>query len=235
MRIIRTVAFDLEGTLIDLERVHWNGHLSAAKEIGIELTFEDAISKISHFIGGPDEKIAEEIALLAGNRDKAHDFLARDKRIFRDLMECVDTVVVRPGFQSVLHELLDAGLQITIGSLTDKQLAEIILQKSGLGRIIPQERIVLREEVGNVKPAPDVYHRTAEIAGVTPEEQLVFEDSINGVLAAQSAGSIVVAIPTWREPEFVSRLIRAGARRVFFEWDEIKTVDLIRNLQNECN
>lgn len=233
MCMIRAVALDLEGTVVDLEWAHWRGHLAAAKEIGLELTLEDAVKKIHHFIGGPDEKIAEEIAMIAGNKEKASQILARDKQFFWEAMDSVKTIETRPGFLSALQEFRDAGLIITIGSLTESQLAHIILAKSGLTALVPQEHIVLREGVVKLKPAPDVYCLTAVIAGVTPKEQLVFEDSVNGIIAAKSAGSNVIAIPTHRSPEFLNRLIKAGASRIFFEWNDIRPMSIINDLEKE--
>jgi hypothetical protein len=48
----------LEGTVIDLERFHHQAHLQAALDIGLKLSLEEAIRKIPHFVGGPDETVA---------------------------------------------------------------------------------------------------------------------------------------------------------------------------------
>ena len=50
-------------------------------------------------------------------------------------------------------------------------------------------------EIQQGKPAPDIFLLAAERLGVRPEQCLVFEDSLAGVIAAKQAGMSVVAVP----------------------------------------
>jgi putative hydrolase of the HAD superfamily len=54
--------------------------------------------------------------------------------------------------------------------------------------------VCAREDVGRVKPAPDLFLLAARRMGVPPSECLVFEDSPNGLLAAEAAGMRAVAV-----------------------------------------
>ena len=47
------VAFDLEGTIVDLEPAHHGANLAMARAAGLKLTLDQAIERLPHFIGGP--------------------------------------------------------------------------------------------------------------------------------------------------------------------------------------
>lgn len=227
--MIHAIALDLEGTIINIENIHHQAHILAAKDAGLTLTLLQCFEKIPHFIGGPNEKIVEEIARLSGRNEK---FISdcgcqHFDRLFKDA-----TIELRPGFPEVLAWFQTNKLKITIGSLTRKERALILLEKSGLTDLISMENIVLRENVNGVKPSPEVWFKTAERANVDPRDQLIFDDSHNGIMAAVRAGSLAIGMPVYNEPFVVSRLLEAGAIRVFIDWREINISSLIENLNN---
>lgn len=59
--VIQGIAFDLEGTVVDVEAAHHNGHIAAAADFGLSITLDEAYQKLAHFIGGPDEKVCGDI------------------------------------------------------------------------------------------------------------------------------------------------------------------------------
>lgn len=223
--MIKGVAFDLEGTVIDIESVHHRAHLLSAQEAGVYLTdVPSAIRLIPHFIGGPDELVAEEIVKLSDRQVSPEWLLERKKFHYQHLLSTVD-IAPRPGFLRVCKEMQDRGLLISIGSLTATSNAKVLLETSGLDKIFLTNCIVLREDVHNVKPAPDVFLETAQRMGILPSEQLVFEDSPNGIKAAVSAGSRAIGIPVYLETVDILRL--AGAEQVYSNWDEVKIDEIL--------
>ena len=228
--MIRGLAFDLEGTVIDLEWAHWQGHLEAAKEAGLTLNVERAIWEIPCFVGGPDKDVARSIAELCSNNVAADVLLSRSRYHFHRLLASVKGIAPRHGFMNVLRTVLERGIRIAIGSLTDHVLATQLIKNSGLEPYFGSDKVVLGHDVANVKPAPDVYLRTAEILEVSPKEQLVFEDSINGVRAAYSAGSRVIAVPILQSTSFACELLKAGAWGVFRAWNEMNITGVLDNL-----
>ena len=72
--MIRGIAFDLEGTVVNVEEAHHKGHLCAARDVGVVMDLDTALQKIPHFIGGPDKEIAKEIWELS-DRTKSVDFI----------------------------------------------------------------------------------------------------------------------------------------------------------------
>lgn len=235
--MIRGIAFDLEGTIIDVESLHFDAFVLAAEEVGITISFEEIVEKIPHAIGGGDRLIAEGIARLgeeAGPAFSAEEILEAKRWHYSRLLEEVE-VRPRPGFLEVF-EWITVQWPVAIGSLTPRAQAEVLLRRSGLDRFFPASRAVLLEDVGEArkKPAPDVYLETARRIGIDSSEQLVFEDSPVGVKAARAAGSLAIGMPVFRTPENVTELLEVGASRVFLDWREMNLAAVIANLAVEA-
>lgn len=228
---IRAISFDLEGPLVNMEPLHHGGHIAAAKDVGLRLTIDECLAKIPHFIGGPDEKIAEEIAQLAGRADHKY-VLERTNFHFHSLLNRTK-VELRPGALEVISRLQESGFPISIGSALNKLRGEMLTKGAGLDRLFSEDKIIFAEDVQKTKPDPDVYLVTAERMGVRPDEQLVFEDSPRGALAASAARSVVVGMPIYWNHHTVAELIKSGARRVFPDWREVDIDQLLINLERE--
>ena len=225
--LIKGLAFDLEGTLVDVENAHHQGHLLVAREVGVELkNVEEAIEKIAHFIGGPDEEIVEEIWNLSDKKYSKSFIAERDKHYYQKFLQ-EEIIEIRPGFLIFLEKAKKLGIKIALGSLTGKQEAEVLLHASGLNNFFFREITVLREDVKNFKPAPEVFLETARRMGIDPKEQVVFEDSPNGIKAALSAGSIAIGMPVYDNILVSERLSEAGAFKVFKTWSEINLSELL--------
>ncbi len=227
---VQGIAFDLEGTVVDVEAAHHNAHFATAAEVGVEVNTDNAFQLLPHFIGGPDIKVMEDIYELSAKKVSSQELLARKQFHYEHLLATMD-VAPRWGFRkffSMIKENL--GLQVSIGSLTPMVQAKVLLERSGVGKLIGEKNIVLAEHVKNHKPAPDVFLETARRMGVDPKNQLVFEDSPRGVQAALAAGSRAIGMPVYNRPEATVPLINAGVCRLFMQWGEIDAIGLIRNL-----
>ena len=233
---IRGIAFDLEGTVIDVEAAHHHGHLAAASEFGLKMSLDAAYAKLPHIIGGPDEKVCEDIHALLDQSMRARvnveEILARDRLHYERLL-WDSPIEPRPGFLDFCEAVRSAGLKVTIGSLTPAKQAVLLLERSGLAANFGPHSVVLREHVEKPKPAPDVFLKTAAIMAVAPREQLIFEDSPRGVTAALAAGSRAIGMPVILRGNLVGALVDAGACRIFFDWRDINALALIGTLNSE--
>jgi len=226
---IQGIAFDLEGTVVDVEKAHHNAHFATAAEVGVEINTDTAFQRLPHFIGGPDSKVMEDIWALSPQKVSPEELLKRKQFHYEQLLKTMD-VAPRPGFRNFLVTALDMGLLVSIGSLTSMVQAKVLLERSGVGALVGEANIVLAEHVKNHKPAPDVFLETARrMMGIDPKRQLVFEDSPRGVQAAISAGSLAIGMPVYNRPEATVPLIQAGVCRLFMDWREINVVALLRN------
>lgn len=229
--MIKGIGFDLEGTVVDIEEAHHKAHLKVCQEVGLNISLDKAIDEIPYFIGGPDTAIMAEIYKQGNKSLSPEDMLKLDKEFYRNYLNFLD-ISPRKEFLDFLGTIKDMGLDSSIGSLTAIEYAHLLLEKSGLYEHFHKSKIVLNEDVEHLKPAPDVFLETANRMQIHPKEQLVFEDSPNGVIAGREAGSLVVGMPVYSSPNVIIPLIQNGACRLFYDWREINAVALIDNLNN---
>ena len=228
---IKSVAMDLEGTLVDVERAHHEAFLRVAADYGFVLSFEEAIERIPGFIGGGDPAVLRGILRLLGSDEGQVEALRLQKmKYYNEILKEME-IRPRPGSVRVIRWFQRNGFKVMLGSLTPKVQAAVLFNKTGLDKIIGRENIILGEDVRNPKPAPDIFLKTAERAGVAPQEQLVFEDSAVGIQAAKAAGSIPIAMPVYNMPAVIKALAEAGAVRIFMDWRKIN----IRSLLSDIN
>lgn len=236
MRKIRGIAFDLEGTVVNVEPAHHAAHLQIARELGLTITLEDCLrgDVLPHFIGGPDVMIYQEMLELARQPPgvRLEQLLARKKTLYRENLERM-AVQSRSGWNMVLLKARVLRLEASIGSLTAREEAQVLLKRSGVVSLFPRWYVILREDVINPKPAPDVFLKTAHRMGIQPSEQLVFEDSPLGVEAALAAGSVAVGMPVYHHPSVHTALLTAGAFRTYQRWEDVNLPELISAAQTQ--
>ncbi|MET7403117.1 HAD family phosphatase [Dactylosporangium sp. NPDC005572] len=227
---LSAVAFDLDGTLVDLERFHHEALLRAAREAGVELTWDQALERLPHFIGGPDQRVAAEVAALSPAGVPPVEVLAAKRRYFASLIGEVAEIVPRAGVGEFLDRLAGRGIPVAVGTVTERGTALGILHRAGLLPRFGERRVVTAQDVPHLKPAPHVYRETARRLGVEAADQLVFEDSLTGMAAARSAGSPVVAMPTVHDPDYLAAVAAAGASAVFPGWRDPGLLPLLDRL-----
>ncbi len=103
-----------------------------------------------------------------------------------------DNFVPMPGLIPLVNSLREKGYTLAVASSSIRPKIDIVLNKLDL--IEPFRIIVSGEEIKHGKPAPDIFLRASERAGIEPVRSLVLEDATNGVLAAKSAGMHVIGV-----------------------------------------
>jgi putative hydrolase of the HAD superfamily len=214
------MTFDLEGTLVDLELAHHLGHLLTARELGLTLTLDEARKRFPSFFGGPDRSVAAELQRAFETTMNVDDIVSRTRSHFERLKSSFP-IKPRSGALRFLAEAKARGYLMAIGSATSRKEGNILLEVAGLGEYFVDRCRVFLEDVVEPKPAAAIFNETAKRLGINPSEQLVFEDSPNGVIAASSAGSFVIAVPAVSNRMIKDRLEAAGALYIFDGWAAI--------------
>ena len=105
----------------------------------------------------------------------------------------IRTQLILPGVLELIREVKCAGRKLAIASSSPRSW--VIGHLSRLALIPYFDIILTAEDVQRVKPEPDLYLLALSKLDLTPAEAVVFEDSPNGILAANAAGITCIAVP----------------------------------------
>lgn len=209
---MKAVLWDMDGTLVDSEKV-WDVSLAALYDrLGGELTPAVRASMVGSVAENTMRIVYTDLGL-----DLDPEAMAESSRWLNDYT--ADLFEGGLSWCDGAKELLDAltaeGTPMALVTNTQRDLTERAL--NGIGRQY-FSITVCGDEVPSGKPAPDPYLRAAELLGLTPEQCLAIEDSVTGTAAAEGAGCPVLVVPNdvevpgGRRRRHVSSLARLGPR-----------------------
>ncbi len=206
MRFFAAV-FDLDGLLVDTERLSMEAGVETLRLAGLE-SGDEAF----HRLVGVDDITAE--------------------RVLGELLPGLDMLRFRADWQQRFHAKLEGGIPLkpfaheilraitlpkAVATSSTRVQAERKLARTGLG--VHFSAVVTFDDVSAPKPAPEPFLRAAERLGVDPALCVAFEDSETGARAARAAGMTVVQVPDilptqGEHAHHVARDLMEGARAV---------------------
>jgi HAD superfamily hydrolase (TIGR01509 family) len=185
--MIRAVIFDFDGLILDTEEPVFRSWVEVYEEHGEQLPFERWVEIVgSTTIGFHPQRHLEELI----GRPLPQEVLNR--RIGRRT-KYVQAKELLPGVLEHIEEARTVGLKLGVASSSTTDWVKGHLAR--LGILDRFHCLRCRDDVANVKPAPDLYLAVLECLGVTAAEAFAIEDSPNGITAAKQAGLRCVAIP----------------------------------------
>lgn len=183
------VLWDMDGTLLDSEKL-WD---IAVRELSVELGRE-MTEEIRHALIGASGPNALRILFNSLGLDPTPDAVREaGEWLERRVVELFhDPIPWRPGAQDALAAFREAGVPMALVTNTKRSLTEYGLDTLGRENFVAT---VCADEVAQGKPAPDLYLRAAELLGVAPQRAIAIEDSPTGAVSAETAGCTVIVIP----------------------------------------
>ncbi|MEO0342929.1 MAG: HAD family phosphatase [Pseudomonadota bacterium] len=181
------VIFDMDGLLLDTERVSSLANREALLEYGHDLPVE----QFHALAGGTLLTVAEKLADWTGAKIDAEEF--HNKWLLHYNAFLADGPDLRPTVLETLQAVESQALPKAIATTTAKDHARTKLSKAGIEHRF--DSIVGFYCVEKRKPNPDPYLKAAANLNVDPRACLAFEDSDTGVKAALAAGMTVVQVP----------------------------------------
>jgi HAD superfamily hydrolase (TIGR01509 family) len=187
---IVAVVFDMDGLLLDTERLSRRAWLAGGADLGVTLPLE----ALSSIIGRRRPEV-EAVFLAAMGEDfpVAELYVRHAVHYHAQLRASTGEQLRKPGVLALLDWLDAAGIPQAIATSTLAAGADEKLALAGLRERFPV--VVTGEQVPRSKPAPDIFLEAACRLGVSPEHCVAFEDSDLGLEAALAAGMRAVAVP----------------------------------------
>ena len=189
-RQIKALIFDFDGLVLDTETPDYEVWCSIYREHGFELPREKWGSIIGTSMAFFDA--AEHLSTLS-QRELDSVSLRDRHRSESHAMTLAQPVM--PGVLDYLQEAKRLGLKLAIASSSPHSWVDTHARRLGIFEYF--DKVICSDEVGieRTKPNPDLFLLALDQLKVQKDEAIVFEDSPNGVRAAQSAGIFVVAVP----------------------------------------
>ncbi len=206
---IETILFDMDGIVIDSERLHLEAMELALQTFDIEISQEELIE----FVGRSDESFFHYIYDEVDNQNSFEDMLNEKNRQYEILINNIQYIngfeefILQVKERKIKTALVTSSTEYTVNK-TDKLLNHAQFFDS----------IVFEEKTTRHKPNPDPYLLGLAETNSIGNSSLVIEDSINGIISGKAAGCIVAGLTTSFSKD---RLLDAGADYVFDSYEEL--------------
>jgi len=185
--MLRAVLFDMDGVLVDTEKLTFLAARQMFKEHGIAVTQED----FRPYIGTGENS-------YIGNVARKYNFpvdIRRDKKRMYDLFGLLakGRLKALPGVIDFIEACRDKRLKLAVATSADYVKMMINLRETGLTRET-FDVLINGQHITHKKPHPEIYLTTAAELGINPDQCLVVEDAVKGIEAAKAAGMKCLAV-----------------------------------------
>ncbi|MFY8325503.1 HAD family hydrolase [Pseudoalteromonas sp. ZZD1] len=186
---LQAILFDMDGTLVDSESVHFNCWNDILAEYGIRYEEDEFCQRFS---GKATVEAAKEVVALY-NLAITPQALAQRKYDYFSEFVTTHLPPLMPFAKETLLAVKQTGLKMALvtGSARDEALP--ILKGYGFYELF--DCVVTKDDVVNPKPAGDPYLLALQTLSISPENAVAVEDTNTGVTAAFNAALAVVAVP----------------------------------------
>jgi HAD superfamily hydrolase (TIGR01509 family) len=203
----KAAVFDMDGLLLDSERVYGASWADVARQQNIPLTRE-----MIHDTIGMNARVSE--AYLKERLGADFDFPtfheAARQLTYQRLKQ--EGIPLKPYASQALTTLKGAGFQLALATSTREPVARWLLTQRAL--IGCFDRLCFGSQVERGKPFPDIFLLAARQLALPPGDCVVLEDSPNGIAAAKAAGMDALWIPDQILPDERPDIAQQ-ARRIF--------------------
>ena len=216
MTIETGIIFDMDGVLVDGERLHYGAARTILAEQGIQLD----VATYTGYMGRTGRDIWEDLRVRFGLRVDFESYSARYDTTLTELYRTAARPL--PGARAALNQVRAAGLPCALASSSRREWVQTALAALRFGEYF--QAIVTGDDVRNGKPDPEIYRIAAARLGRSPKDCVALEDAPAGIESARRAGMRVLAVRS----EYISPPALGNADRVLESLHEFDLTELLR-------
>jgi len=180
--MIQTVIFDMDGVIIDSEPVYFKIDQEMFEELNIAVSFEEHCT----YVGTSSQNMWDAIIKKHGIPGDPGKLMRKEYNLYMDYLVNANDLQPIDGVMELINGLHENNFKLILASSSRMEIIDIILKKFKLSDLFIAK--VSGSELAHSKPHPEIFLRSAQLAGSEPKECIVIEDSKNGVAAAKAAG-----------------------------------------------
>lgn len=184
--MLKTIILDFDGLIVDTEVVWFHIYQEwLRRQKGYDLSMQEFLI----CVGSSNEDLFRALDDKGIHVDReafARDTAARFIEESRNLP-------AKDGVEQFVRQAKENGLFVTLATSAGRKKPTVHLTRLGLLSYF--DLLVTAEDVERIKPYPDLFLKVAEKLRCAPDECLVVEDSLNGLVAGQNAGMRVLIVP----------------------------------------
>lgn len=190
---IEALIFDMDGLLLDSERIVQRSWESAGNELGILHMGE----RIYHTLGMNAASRREYFAGAVCADFLHEEFTQRTRQYFYEIVE-KEGLPLKTGAKELLSYAKKEGYKLGLATSSRKEYAKKALENSGVFAYF--DGAVFGDMVSRSKPEPEIYQKACEQLQVFPQNSIAFEDAPGGIRSAHAAGLHPIMIPDLVQP-----------------------------------
>ena len=180
------IIFDMDGVIINSEPLHQE----CERELFSKLNIFLAQKEQNQFLGVSGFYMWKQLIEKYDLKESVEKLVEIQDTCFIKELEELKHLPIIKGVESLIKNLSKKNVMLILASSSSQIVIDKILTLSKLKKYF--KHIISGSEVKASKPAPDIFIKASEMAGVPPNKCIVIEDSENGIKAAKYAGMKVI-------------------------------------------
>ena len=180
------ILFDLDGLLVDTERLHWKAYQMMCQRFGcvLEWDFLLYMSVAGGSAHGIHKRMEQEIPQLFNGRSWEELYAVKKEILFELLTSSL--IPLMPGVEECVLWLAAQGLPMVVVTHSPRKVVEMVQTAHPVLGLM--SGWISREMYENPKPSPDGYLKACCDLKIAPQRALWFEDTLRGVDSLIAAG-----------------------------------------------
>ena len=192
--MIKAVIFDMDGLMIDSERVTFEGYQHVLAKENLTMSEE----KYKTLLGKPVKAVHDLFKEDYGPQYDV-DQIIKDVHAYIAKRFETEGVPLKPGLVELLKYLKENNYKTIIATSSHRNRVDLIVKQAQIDQYFDDS--ICGDEVTKGKPNPEVFLKACQKLQVSPQDALVLEDYESGINAAYNAEIKVIGIPDMKYPE----------------------------------